>query len=92
VSGGKDRATLIGPGAAACAACCAGPIIGFVAALGIGALAGALVFGVVGLIAPALVAGIVIRRRRLGRVPCAATQPASGSVIHVDPPRVRAER
>jgi hypothetical protein len=64
VSGAKDRATLIGAGAAACAACCAGPIIGLLAALGIGALAAALVFGTIGLVLAAMVGALLVARRR----------------------------
>jgi Flp pilus assembly protein TadB len=87
-----ERATLIGAGAAACAVCCAGPIIGFVAALGIGALAGALTFGVVGVIVPTIVVGVVIYRRTRRRAACASRVELTSSSVQLDPPRVRADR
>jgi len=58
---------MIAVGAAACAACCAGPIVGFVAALGVGALAGALLFGVPGLVIAAFVGALLVMRRRRRR-------------------------
>jgi uncharacterized membrane protein len=54
---------LVGAGAA-CAACCAGPILGFLAATGIASVLGAVVFGVVGLIVVLAVAAGLWRRRR----------------------------
>ena len=56
---------LVGLAATACAACCAGPILGFLAATGLFTLAGLAAFGVVGLLAfiPA-VAWWARRRRR----------------------------
>jgi Flp pilus assembly protein TadB len=57
---------VLGAGAAACAACCAGPIIGFLAATGIATLLGAVAFGVAGVIA-ALAGAVVLRRRRRRR-------------------------
>ena len=47
---GNENAALVGAGVAACAVCCAGPILGFVAALGAGAIAGTLLFGLAGLL------------------------------------------
>ena len=93
MSGGKERATLIGAGAAACAACCAGPIIGLVAALGIGAVAGALLFGMVGLVIMATAGALLVvrRRRKLGRAVCASID-VSPTAVPVDPPAVRAGR
>jgi mercuric ion transport protein len=67
----RDRlggAGLVGAGVVACAACCAGPIVGFLGALGIAGLAGWLLAGTIGLILSAAV-GIAARvaRRRPGR-------------------------
>lgn len=59
-----DGAALVGVGAAACVACCAGPIIGFLAAIGLGTIAGIALFGVFGLVLAAIGAFIVHRRRR----------------------------
>ena len=43
----KESATLVGVGLAACAVCCAGPILGALAALGLGTAAGLALFGAV---------------------------------------------
>ena len=71
MSAAKQRAGVIGVGVAACAVCCAGPIVGFLAAIGIGTALGVAVFGVVGL-ALALLAIVPVVRRRRQRVMCAA--------------------
>jgi hypothetical protein len=50
----RDGATVVGVGAAACVACCAGPILAFLAAIGLGTVVGVLLFGVVGLAVAAI--------------------------------------
>jgi len=57
---------FIGLGAAACAACCAGPIVGAIAAIGIGTVAGVALFGGAGLVI-AVVGGAWLAHRRRGR-------------------------
>ena len=76
MSGANENAALVGAGAAACAVCCAGPILGFVAALGLGAAAGAMLFGVVGLLVVAAVGVVVIGRRRRRQATCTAAREA----------------
>ena len=82
-----DRQQLRGVGVAgvACAACCAGPVIGFLAALSLGTavgLAGSVLAGV--LIA---IAGILLmRRRRARQAACAVPSTA----VAVAAPTVRA--
>ena len=49
MSSKKQDFVLIGAGAAACAVCCAAPILGLLAAIGLGTVLGVAVFGVVGL-------------------------------------------
>lgn len=71
----KQEAAVVGVGLAACAACCAGPILGVLTAIGLGTAAGVGLLGagalVIGMVAATVV---VVRRRRLdGRAPC---QPA----------------
>ena len=65
MSAKKENAAIIGVGVVACAACCAGPILGLLGAIGLGTAAGFALFGtfafVVGL---AAVAYVVVRRRR----------------------------
>jgi hypothetical protein len=65
VSAKKQNATIFGVGAAACAACCAGPILGVLAAIGLGTAAGFALFGVVAIvIGVATVSFVLVRRRR----------------------------
>ena len=60
----RDSATIVGIGAAACAVCCAGPIVGFLAAIGLGTVAGVAAFGLITVVVGAGVAILVIVRRR----------------------------
>ena len=60
----KDSAALVGVGAAACAVCCAGPILGFLAAIGLGTALGVAIWGVGALIVGAVAAAFVVVRRR----------------------------
>ncbi|MEP7047874.1 MAG: hypothetical protein ABI949_14390 [Ilumatobacteraceae bacterium] len=60
----KRDVALVGAGAAACAVCCAGPIVGFLTALGLGAALGFAIFGIAGLAVAALAIVVVPRRRR----------------------------
>jgi Flp pilus assembly protein TadB len=73
----RSRLGVLGAGAAACAACCAGPIIGFLAATGVATLLGAIAFGVVGVVAALAGAAVLRRRRRRRQQRCA---PASAPV------------
>jgi mercuric ion transport protein len=62
----RDRGfRFLGIGAAACVACCAGPIVAVLGGLGVAGLASTLVIGGVGLVvtAAAVVAYAVVRRR-----------------------------
>jgi hypothetical protein len=67
---------LIGAGVAACGVCCAGPILGFLAATGIASVLGAVIFGVAGFLVVLAVAGVVWTRRRRRAQTC---DPAEGS-------------
>ena len=46
----KSGLGVLGAGAAACAACCAGPVLGFLAATGVATLLGAVAFGAIGVV------------------------------------------
>jgi mercuric ion transport protein len=74
VSGNREGAALAGVGVAACAVCCAGPILGVLAAIGLGTVAGAMVFGVGVLVVGALVATMVIVRRRRRVAACTVNE------------------
>jgi mercuric ion transport protein len=58
---------ILGIGAAACAACCAGPILGFVAATGILTAGGLAAFGTVGLLVAIPAIALIVKRRRRPR-------------------------
>ena len=75
---------MVGVGAAACVACCAGPVFGFVAAAGFASVVGAVVFGAVGLVVVLAVAAVVWRRRRHRSAQCAP----AGRPVHVATPQL----
>ena len=50
MSAAKENATVVGVGVAACAVCCAGPILGVLAAIGLGTAAGLALFGGIALL------------------------------------------
>ena len=81
----RDGAAVIGVGVAACAVCCAGPILAFLGAVGLATVAGVAIFGLVGVLIALLAAPVIIRRRRrrctapTGPVPVGAPQTRSPS-------------
>ncbi|MGH9213815.1 MAG: hypothetical protein ACRD2C_24550 [Acidimicrobiales bacterium] len=84
----KASLGVLGAGAAACAACCAGPILGFLAATGIASVLGAIVFGVVGVVVVLAVATVIWQRRRRQQQRCAT---GSGPVA-VEGPQLKVRR
>ena len=60
----KSNGALIGVGVAACAVCCATPILGVLAAIGVSAGVGYALFGVGALLIGATAVGFVVVRRR----------------------------
>ena len=72
---------IIGIGAAACAACCAGPILGFLAATGLSTVAGVATLGLAGLLALVPAALWWYRRRRRAQ---ACASPAEPTAVRVD--------
>jgi mercuric ion transport protein len=73
MSSKKQDIAWVGAGAAACAVCCAGPIFGFFAAIGLGTVLGVAVFGAIALVvAPVATIAVVQRRRRRTRA-CTTT-------------------
>jgi hypothetical protein len=75
MSTNKQNAAIVGVGAAACAVCCAGPILGFLALIGLGTIAGALLFGALGLVIAAVSVFVVLRRRRSRSGSCDVATP-----------------
>ena len=88
MSARRDGAAIVGMGAAARAVCCAGPILGFLAAIGLGTAAGFALFGVAGLLI-ALAIGLVLHLRRRRR---SSTCAPAAEVVQVEPPRMRFSR
>jgi hypothetical protein len=74
---------LLGVGAAACAACCAAPILGFLAATGIASVLGAVTFGAIGLVAVLAVAAVLLQRRRKAQ----RCEPAATGPVVLEAPR-----
>ena len=60
----KNLLGLLGVGAAACAACCAGPMLGFLAAAGVLTVTGVALFGFFGLLVLVPAAGWYLRHRQ----------------------------
>jgi hypothetical protein len=87
VSAKRDGAAIVGIGAA-CAVCCVGPILGFLAAIGLGTAAGFALFGVAGVVIALAIGMVLYVRRRRGSSTCA---PAP-EVVEVEPPRIRTSR
>jgi hypothetical protein len=56
----------------ACAACCAGPVLAFLAAIGLGTVLGLAIFGLAGSAVAALVVPVVLRLRRQRAASCTA--------------------
>lgn len=74
MSAKSENAAIVGVGVAACAVCCAGPILGVLAAIGVTTAVGFAALGLVALLVGALaVALVVVRRRR--RVAACDAQP-----------------
>lgn len=88
MSAKKGNAAIVGVGAVACAACCAGPIVAFLAAIGLGTAVGFALFGTTGLVVGAVVLAVVIRRRQYRAAACT---PAPAPIA-IDIPIVRTRR
>lgn len=72
MSAKRENAALVGAGVAACAVCCAGPILGVLIAIGLGTVAGAALVGTAAVLVGALaVTVVVVRRRRHTAQSCA---------------------
>jgi hypothetical protein len=63
---------LLGVGAAACAVCCAGPVIAFLAAASVATLLGVALFGAFGLAIAAIALVAYLRRRSAQQHPGSA--------------------
>ncbi len=84
----KETAAVVGVGAAACVACCVGPILGFLAAIGLGTAAGFALFGTAAIAVGVIAIVIAVRRRRRRATSCVATP----GPVAVEMPIVRTHR
>lgn len=81
----RENATILGVGAAACAACCAGPILGVLAAIGLGTVAGFVLIGSLALLVGAAAATVVVLRRRRRAASCAPLIDGAVSIELAEP-------
>ena len=72
MSAKSDGAKVAGVAVVACAACCVGPIIAFLGAVGLGTVLGVFLFGLVGLGVAGLGALLWLRHRKRQKA-CAVT-------------------
>lgn len=87
MSGKRDGAAVVGVGAATCVACCAGPILGVLAAIGLTAAAATFAFGALAVVGAAIAVLFVLRRRRARTRTCT---PAAQTVeVSIAAPTVR---
>jgi mercuric ion transport protein len=70
----NENAAIVGVGVAACAVCCAGPILGVLAAIGLGTAAGFALFGTVAIVIGAMLIAFVVLRRRRRAAACAVPE------------------
>ncbi len=85
----RENTAIVGVGVAACAVCCAGPILGVLAAIGLGTAAGVAMFGAIAVVIGAAAAGIVIARRRRRRIACSSGDPAAAVQVELGVARAR---
>ena len=89
MSAKKENAAIIGVGVAACAVCCAGPILGLLAAIGLGTAAGFALFGAFAIVVGAAVVAFVLVRRRRRVTACAVAEPAESAPVELTKVRSR---
>lgn len=75
MSAKNENAAVIGVGVAACAVCCVGPILGVLAAIGVGTAAGFALFGTIAILIGAAAIALVVARRQ----PAATCSPVEES-------------
>lgn len=91
MSAKRENAAILGAGVAACAVCCAGPILGVLTAIGLGTAAGVALLGAIALLAGALTITVVVVRRRRRDV-AACTPAGAASPVPVELSGIRARR
>ena len=82
---GRDGRLALGVGVAACAVCCAGPILGVLAAIGLTTALGAALFGVGALVLGAVAMTAVLVRRRRRALACTGGDAATAAPVAFSP-------
>ena len=90
MSAKKENAAIVGVGVAACAVCCAGPILGVLAAIGLGTAAGFALFGTLTIVVGAAAIVFVLVRRRRRATTCASTVEQGPVPVELADTRTRA--
>lgn len=85
----REHTAIVGIGIAACVACCAGPILGVLAAIGLGTATGVAMFGAISLVVGAAAAGVILQRRHRRRTVCSPADPAAAVHVELGAARVR---
>ena len=85
----RENTAIIGVGVAACAVCCAGPILGVLAAIGLGTAAGFALFGAIAILIGAAATGFVLIRRRRRPATCAPTVAVTAVPVELTQQRAR---
>ncbi len=89
MSAKRENVAIIGVGVAACGVCCAGPLLGALAALGLGTAAGFALFGALAIvIGAALTAFVLVRRRRIAAA-CTPTDASGPMPVELTDMRAR---
>ena len=89
MSAKRESAAIVGVGAAACAVCCAGPILAVLAAIGLGAAVGFALFGVIAIVVGAVLAALVVVRRRRRAATCAPGEVSDAVPVELSEMRSR---
>ncbi len=89
MSAKKENASIVGVGVAACAACCAGPILGFLAAIGLGTAAGLALFGAVAILIGGTATLFVLARHRRRTTACSSVDAATSVPVALTEVRTR---
>lgn len=85
----RENAAIIGVGVAACAVCCAGPILGVLAAIGLGTVAGFALFGTLAVVIGAAAVAFVLIRRRRRAVDCTLADASTPVPVELSEMRTR---
>lgn len=85
----RDNAALVGVGVAACAVCCAGPILGVLASIGAVTVAGFALIGAMAVVVGAMLVAFVVVRRRRRAVVCTVSELPTAVAVELASTRSR---